>query len=157
MKHINLNKKAQGFTLIELMIVVAIIGILAAIALPAYTNYTNRAKFAEIPLAAGPYKNAIEIAVQVNGLNTFDDLAHGDYGIPSAPAAKGYVASVSVAAGIITVTSRNIGSADVTYVLTPELGVDPSDSTATIGGVIASWGVTGTCSENGLCTAKKIE
>ncbi|MGB1860151.1 MAG: prepilin-type N-terminal cleavage/methylation domain-containing protein, partial [Arenicellales bacterium] len=44
--------RQQGFTLIELMIVVAIIGILAAIAIPAYTNYTNKARFAEATLAA---------------------------------------------------------------------------------------------------------
>jgi type IV pilus assembly protein PilA len=43
-----MNKKQQGFTIIELMIVVAIIGILAAVALPAYQDYTNRAKVSEL-------------------------------------------------------------------------------------------------------------
>lgn len=54
----------KGFTLIELMIVVAIIGILAAVALPAYQNYSNRAASAELVLAITPIKTAIELAIQ---------------------------------------------------------------------------------------------
>ena len=57
-------KKQTGFTLIELMIVVAIVAILAAVALPAYRTYTQRAKFSEIIAAAGPGKTAFEVCIQ---------------------------------------------------------------------------------------------
>jgi type IV pilus assembly protein PilA len=56
-----MKKVQQGFTLIELMIVVAIIGILAAIAIPAYQNYTLKAKFTEIVNATAPIKLAIDL------------------------------------------------------------------------------------------------
>ncbi|WP_371188169.1 prepilin-type N-terminal cleavage/methylation domain-containing protein [Thalassotalea maritima] len=61
MKNLNSSK---GFTLIELMIVVAIIGILASVALPAYKTYSDRAKFSEVVLATTPAKTAVELCVQ---------------------------------------------------------------------------------------------
>ncbi|MBY5923182.1 prepilin-type N-terminal cleavage/methylation domain-containing protein [Ferrimonas balearica] len=79
-------RKQQGFTLIELMIVVAIIGILAAIALPAYNNYTRKAAFTEVVQATSAFKTSIEVCAQTNGLTaatagTCDTL--GQDGIPT--------------------------------------------------------------------------
>jgi type IV pilus assembly protein PilA len=62
-----MKKMQQGFTLIELMIVVAIIGILAAVALPAYQDYTNRAKVSEVVLAASSARTCITEVVQSRG------------------------------------------------------------------------------------------
>ncbi|MEP6657907.1 MAG: prepilin-type N-terminal cleavage/methylation domain-containing protein, partial [Betaproteobacteria bacterium] len=63
-----MKRVQQGFTLIELMIVVAIIGILAAIALPAYKDYTVRAKVSEVILAASSAKNAVAESAQINSV-----------------------------------------------------------------------------------------
>ncbi len=100
----------KGFTLIELMIVVAIIGILAAVALPAYQDYTVRAKMSEVILAASSCRTSITEYFQAgNSLPT----ANNGFGCEQTTAASGsrYVATVQTdQTGIITVTSSVPGA-----------------------------------------------
>jgi type IV pilus assembly protein PilA len=95
----------KGFTLIELMIVVAIIGILAAIAIPAYQDYTTRAQVTEGLNMASAAKAAVSESYSSNGAWPADNNAAG---IGVAANIKGkYVDQVAVAANLITVTFRN--------------------------------------------------
>ena len=96
--------KQKGFTLIELMIVVAIIGVLAAVAIPAYSDYTAKAKFSEAVLIAGKMKNEVALAMQVDGNTSLAAYGSGLLGIPAAVTISGTEHGVSVAAGVITVT-----------------------------------------------------
>ncbi|MCS4533191.1 pilin [Neisseria sp. CSL10203-ORH2] len=106
----------KGFTLIELMIVVAIIGILAAIALPAYQDYTARAKVSEVVLAASQCRTAVTEASQTgfagnataNGFGC-DETVAGTGNAGASGAHSQYVKSVNTADnGTITVVAQNI-------------------------------------------------
>lgn len=97
-----MNKKIQqGFTLIELMIVVAIIGILAAVALPAYQDYTVKAKLASAISTVESIKTAIGVCMQEN--NTAVGCDSGTNGIILPPKTK-EVATIAVDDGVITIT-----------------------------------------------------
>ncbi len=98
-----MKRVQQGFTLIELMIVVAIIGILAAVALPAYSDYTKKAKMSEVILAASGCRTTVTEVYQ-SGSASAAPGANG-WGCESASATSKYVSSVATTAdGRIVVT-----------------------------------------------------
>ena len=153
----SMQKVQQGFTLIELMIVIAIIGILAAVALPAYQDYTIRAKVTEVILAADTCKTSVTEAAQ--SAATLPPSATGTqpWGCESTAGSQvsQYVDSITVGTsgatlGQITVTAASAteapslgGAAGKTITLTPwaTAGTPPS-GTITAGGGVAAW----TCS-----------
>lgn len=140
----------KGFTLIELMIVVAIIGILAAVAIPAYSNYTKKAKFVEVTQATQAAKTGVEVCATDTGSLT--NCNGGSNGVPANMAtgnATKYVDTVTTSAGVITAVPKttNTGfAATDTYILTPVIAADGSITWSTSG----SGGVSG-CIASGLC------
>jgi type IV pilus assembly protein PilA len=114
-----MTKRIQkGFTLIELMLIVAIIGIMAAIALPAYQDFTIRTKVSELVLAASAYRTTVAEKAQQDG-GVLTSAGMGLTVTPSGKVTSGNVTDV----GIITVagSATSVGT-PVTIILTPTLG-----------------------------------
>jgi type IV pilus assembly protein PilA len=149
----SMQKVQKGFTLIELMIVVAIIGILAAVALPAYQTYTTKAKFTEVVLATSAAKTAVEICLQ-DQAGVLANCANGSNGVPAditstATGASGNLASLTTAASVITAQAVGTAAAAInglngqTYILTPAFGNGKT-----------TWTIGGTCLTNSPAICK---
>jgi len=130
----------KGFTLIELMIVIAIIGILAAIALPAYSDYTSRTRAAAAAAEIASTKTAI--AVCNAEIGTFVGCNAGANGVPTIAATRNITAVTSVTNGVITVTSGATTAAGValTVIDTPTLAVGGANIVWTNTGSICNTG-----------------
>ena len=139
-------KKQTGFTLIELMIVVAIVAVLAAVALPAYQKYTAKAKFTEVVSAANPVKQQVELCYfDKQDFDACDNGASGagwTIGTDTSYGNSNYVNKVTVTNGAISVvpTTKDGFAATQTFELSPS---------AANGAVI--WSSGGGCKAAGLC------
>ena len=144
MKSMKMVKKVQrGFTLIELMIVVAIIGILAAVAIPAYQKYVAKAKFADVVSSTAPVETAMALCMQENAgdITSCDTAAELKVTLPPATANLASVA-ITATTGVITATAT-AAAGGYTYIRTPG-ALAATDSTVT-------FATTGTCIAAGVC------
>jgi len=141
-------KTQKGFTLIELMIVIAIIGILAAVAVPQYGQYTKRAKFAEVVTATAAVKTAVSLCYQTsNAIGTCNTNVNGVPAdiTPADPTRT--VSELTTAAGVITATGGDAVDGE-TYILSP---VNAANNNPLVDGDSLAWSVTGSCIAANLC------
>jgi type IV pilus assembly protein PilA len=152
----NMNRKQTGFTLIELMIVVAIIGILAAVALPAYQNYTLRAEFSETIVGTGVLKTAVEVCSQTQGLANVGACDPNTNGIPNDVGAGNEIVGLALT-GTAPAAAAGAGAAGQTFIITATAPTSSPNTGATfiLTGTLQAGGRTvwnnGVCNPVTLC------
>jgi type IV pilus assembly protein PilA len=130
-------KRLHGFTLIELMIVVAVLGILSAVALPAYQSYSVRAKVSEAILALSACRSTIAEVYQSGGAAP----AAGTWGCEATSGSQ-YVAGITTDAnGVATATIANVATAvdGSTITLTPYIAGVPANAASDMGKDVTEW------------------
>ena len=138
------QQNQKGFTLIELMIVIAIIGILAAIALPQYQTYTKKARFSEVVLAASSAKGLVDVCFQTRGEGDLKKCSvAADIGLTAGVADGAQVKSVVLTKDTAVITATGETTVDsATYILTPKISTNKGTLT---------WTQSGDCIAKGVC------